>query len=154
MMIPNPTRTIVIKKDIETIKNKLSHIQDWSGKNVGINIVSSSLDDNLNTFNFSCQANIVGLIDLGNDGIVTLEEEGENATRLTIEMRKRLGCISDQFEAQDLNDQIQHFLSLLSSLLNKDENELANAPVQPKKKKHTLLWIIVGIALLSMFCAV
>ena len=141
-MITNPVKSVVINKSIEFLMNRLFYIGGWSGTDKGIKIVEASLDKNLNTYNFKSQANIVGLFSLGNYGIVTLEPNGENVTKLTIEMGKNYGCITDDMDAQDLNMQIQAFLSLLSSLISMDDSNLPNYPKQvPNVKKKKLFGI-------------
>ena len=153
-MINNPKRTIVLNKSADFIFTRLQYIGAWSGDEKGITIVQANLDKNLNLYNFMSKANISGIVDFGNKGSVTVIPKSDDSCELTIEIGKNYGCISDQYEAQDCENQVDAFLRLLSETINMSDEELKNFPKDEgknKKKKSKLWYWVIGIILFFTF---
>ena len=149
-MIPNPSKTITINKSSQFIMNRLHHIGAWSGNDTGITITEASIDKNLNMYKFKSKG-LLGSLEFGNYGTVIVTPNGEESCTLTIEMGKNFGCIDDQYEANDCNNQISSFLSILSFLIGMKDEELTNYPKHEKKhqvrKIFSYVVYIFGFAL-------
>ena len=147
-MIPNPNRTITIAKPVAYVMERLKHIGAWTGNDTGIRIIQASIDTTLNTYKFISEANIRGIVDMGNNGFVTVTPVGDASCTVTVEIGKNFGCISDQYEAQDCMSQLNAFLSVLSSVLNMDMEQVVKYPQQKKKNGWKGVIIVWGIVLI------
>ena len=146
-MIPNPSRTITIAKPVAYVMERLKHIGAWTGNNTGITIVQATIDPTLNTYKFRSEANISGIVDMGNNGFVSVTPVSDASCTVTVEIGKNFGCISDQYEAQDCMSQLNAFLGVLSSVLNMDMEQVVKYPQQKKKNGWKGVIIVWGIVL-------
>ena len=144
-MISNPQKSITINKSLPFIMTRLKHLGGWSGGDTGITITQAQIDYNLNRYTFMCQG-----FGFGNNGSVQVEEIDSEKCKVTIEIGRNYGCIDDQYEANEANQQIEAFLGILSMLIGMDESNLSNYPKEEKKKSHIgrTIAICVGVALL------
>ena len=152
-MIANPHRTVTINKPLGDIMLRLAYIEAWTNKNTGIEIADAHIDCNLNCYTFHSKSNISGIADFGNVGNVCVEPISDNMCKLSIEIGKNYGHITDQFEAQDCTTQITYFLTVLSALIDMTEEQLKNFPKKTSKSSSLKVnwgWIIVLLGIIML----
>lgn len=152
--IPNPTREITIKLPGERIRIAiLEVVQSFPNEYL---LVEN--DPILNTFRVKVteQDSISKLfMDMGQQLDISLHENGETDTRVSITISRIVGTIDKPFEANRATDTINTFLTLISQSLQGKLQELiekgkdiVSENEKIAKKNTWIIWVIVAAILI------
>ena len=144
-MISNPKQTITINKPASHVLNCLKHLGGWAGNDTGITITQAEIDTNLNRYTFRTTGHGSGIDVFGNLGTAIVNPIDDNRCEITVEVGRAYGCIDEPVDAQICSNDIKSFFNVLSSIINKTDEELQQYPVQKKNSMSAIEWILAII---------
>lgn len=148
-MITNPVKVFTVERSIESIKQFIPRITEFSGGKLTL------FDDIINDYEFDLSRFMIGDIIT-----MSLASKSETQTEIKLEARRVMGAYDKPLEVSSANANLKNIASAISTLIKDPDaktsgqieaDRVANMTPEEKKKKNKkdLIWSI--IVLLALF---